>query len=134
MDKAKEGWRVLEDTPFSGKDFTPIIVKFHRRDNNFISKNDVRQRTKKLGIHLGRYHAEWLLDRQNLMPKEWREYSLLFLGTVWQDRLGCYFVPSLDWDGECWCLYYRRLDGKWISDFRLVCDQESFKNRNFSRL
>lgn len=133
MYKAKKEWKLLEDIPFSGEDLTPMIVRFLSRNGDHISRDKVRQRTKKLGINLGQRHTEWLLEHQNFIPEEWKEYCLLFLGTIWQDHLGCCFVPSLDWDGESWCMYFRRLDGQWVSDFRLVSSQEFLRNRNFSK-
>ncbi|MEK9170410.1 MAG: hypothetical protein AAB674_02065, partial [Patescibacteria group bacterium] len=82
----------------------------------------MKQRAKKLNANLGQHHAEYLLEHQDLIPKEWRgKFYLTFPGTVWRDRVGFRDVPCLSWDGGRWCLRFDWLRSVWGSGARLVC-------------
>ncbi len=124
-DKAKDGWTLLEDTPFDGKQFVPDLVEFLKPGESYVSGEVMKQRAKELNAHLGQRHAEYLLDHQELILKEWRgNYFLVFPGTVWQDSDGDRSVPFLNWDGGRWYLDFYWLRYDWYDDFRLVRSRE----------
>ena len=82
-DKTKGGWTLLEDTPFDGRQFVPDIVEFLKQGEFWVNGEVMRQRAKELNAHLGQRYAEYLLDHQELIIKEWRgKYFLAFPGTV----------------------------------------------------
>ena len=120
-DKTKDGWTLLEDVPFSGA-FVPDIKEFLKSNESYVNGEVMKQRAKELNAHLGQHHAEYLLEHQDLIPKEWRgKYYLVFSGTVWQDRGGYRSVPYLRWYGGRWYLYFVWLGSGWCSSGRLVC-------------
>src|SRR3989344_127387 len=85
-DQAKDGLKLEEDIPFDGKPFVPDIVEFLKPGEPYVGGDVIRQRVKELNANLGQHHAEYLLDHQDLILKEWRgKYYLTFPGTVWQD-------------------------------------------------
>ncbi|MDP3729145.1 MAG: hypothetical protein Q8R26_00090 [bacterium] len=128
-DKTKDGWTLIEDVPFDGKQFIPDIVEFlkprgfRRSAEIFVSGKVMRQRAKKLNANLGQRHAEYLLDYQELIPKEWQgEYNLAFPGTIWRGSRGDRYVPRLYWYDDRWCMDpdFGWLRYSWCSGDRLV--------------
>ena len=53
----------------------------------------------------GQLHAERMLNHQQHIPEQWREFRLLFPRTVWFK------------DGEYWIAYLYFMDGEWDLDF-----------------
>ncbi|MBI4991662.1 MAG: hypothetical protein HZB99_00390 [Candidatus Harrisonbacteria bacterium] len=106
-DKTKSGWTLLEDTSFDGKQFVPDIVEFLKPNESYVRGDVMKQRAKELNAHLSQRHAEYLLEHQDLIPKEWQgKYYLIFPGTVWQDWYGGQRVAYLYWDGDQWNLSF----------------------------
>mgnify|MGYP001620111609 CR=1 FL=1 len=125
-DKTKDGWTLVEDVPFylSGQDgqpFTPDIVEFLKPGESYVNGEVMKRRAKELNAHLGQGHAEYLLEHQELIPKEWRDKFLVFPGTVWRDSVGDRYVPYLYCYGDRWYLSFGWLWYDWYSDDRLVC-------------
>lgn len=124
-DMTKEGCALLEDVPFDGKSFTPDIVGFLKSGESYVKGDVMRSRAKELNTNLGQRHAEYLLNHQELISKEWRgKYYLVFPGTVWQHRIGSCRVPYLSWDGDQWFLSFLWLGSDWGSDVRLVSSRK----------
>lgn len=119
-DMTKKGWRLLEDVSFSGENFFPEVVGFVRSNESFLSLNEVRKRAKKIKACLGQHHAEWLLENQHLISWEWRNYHLIFPGTVWQVDEKNYRIPYLRWDGWQWILDFCYGENWDTDDDRLV--------------
>jgi len=81
----------------------------------------MKQRAKELNAHFGQHDAEYLLEHQELILKEWRgRHYLVFPGTVWQDSAGHRIIPCLDWRGDKWGMDFRWLGGDWDDNGRLV--------------
>ena len=121
-DKTKDSWTLLEDASFDGQPFVPDIVGFLEGNESRVNGEVMKQRAKKLNANLGQHHAEYLLEHQDLIPKEWRgKFYLTFPGTVWRGRGGDRFVPYLFWLGGEWCLGFDWLGLGWVSYARLVC-------------
>ena len=56
---------------------------------------------------LGLLHAQTLLKYQNNIPSSWKEYILLFPGTILLYYNGIWWIPSLSYlYNEGWCLSY----------------------------
>lgn len=127
-DKTRDGWTLLEDVLFDlsgqdGKLFVPDIVEFLKPNEFFVNGEEMKRRGREeLNAHLGQHHAEYLMEHQELIPKEWRgKYYLVFPGTVWQGSYSRRLVPYLHWDGDRWCLDFHWLRGDWGPVGRLVC-------------
>ncbi len=112
-------WKLVEDVPFSGA-FTPELIDFRRPNESYIAGEIVRQRAKELNANLGQRHAEYLLEHQELLLKEWQGKHLIFSGTVWRDLSGSYSVPYLEWIAGRWHLSWLWLDLDWGVGDRLV--------------
>jgi hypothetical protein len=137
----KEGWKLLEDTPFSGGDFSPKDIEFIKFDESFTSIKKLQKKAKRLGACLGQHHAEWLIKNPQLIPEKLKCYYLIFPGTIWQISdsifkkpyffwhdclrfLGIYYenckIPYLRWDGWQWCLGFCLAEDVRSSEDRLV--------------
>ncbi len=121
-DKTKDGWELVEPGPeFDGKQFVPDLVEFLKSGESSVNGEEMKLRAKKLNAHLGQHHAEYLLDHQDLIPKEWRgRYYLVFPGTVWLGSHGRRRVPCLGWGGGRWSLSFGWLGRGWVGSDRLV--------------
>ena len=125
-DRRKDGWELLEDV-----DFSPIIaeklepITFLRAGENSISGREmVRRAREELRANLGQRHAEYLLEHQQDIPKEFREYYIVFTGTVWRPPGGRLLVACLRWRGEQWVLNFSWLEAAWSSVDRLARPRE----------
>ena len=104
-DKTKDGWELLEDVPFDGKQFTLKMVEFLKSGEFEVDGEEVRRRAKKLNASRGQRDAEWLLEHQGQIPKELRGKYLIFPGTGWLCGHSP-FIPYLRWYDERWCLVF----------------------------
>jgi len=123
-DKAKDGWTLLEDVPFDGKQFIPDIVEFLQGESS-VNGEVMKQRAKELNAHLGQHDAEYLLEHQELIPKKWRgKCDLVFPGTVWRNPLRACSVPCLSWSFDCWILHFLNIRYRYGGNDRLVRPRE----------
>lgn len=126
-DRTADGWKFLEDMEFDGNLFVPDIVEFlkpgglMKSAESWVSGDTMQARAKELNANLGQRHAEYLLEHQELIPKEWQgKYFLVFPGTVWQDSDGGQRVPCLRWSGGGWYPRFDWLGRNWSGNARLV--------------
>ncbi|MFH1575518.1 MAG: hypothetical protein ABIB55_01065 [Candidatus Nealsonbacteria bacterium] len=114
-DMRKEGWTLVEDV---GDLLISIayleIVSVLKETEDSISEDEIRSRIKKLGTNLGQHHAEYLLEHSADIPVEWREYFLVFAGTIWRNYRGDLEMPCLCFDRGRWRLYF-----DWLKNYRL---------------
>lgn len=122
-DKARNGWKLLEDVPFSAA-FTPVFVEFLKSVESSVNGEVMTQRAKKLNANPGQHHAEYLLEHQELIPKELRGKHLVFPGTVWLDGDGRRNVPGLEWGGGRWYLFFDWLSSDWGGGDLLIRPRE----------
>lgn len=119
-DKTKDGWKLLEDVLFDGKEFVPEFLGFLKPGESSVNGDVMRLRAKELNVHTGQRHAEWLLEHQDRIPKELRGKYLVFPDTVWRDSVGYRGVPYLGWNGDKWCLNWNWLENDWNDNDRLI--------------
>ncbi len=121
-DMRKEGWTLIEDVSepeqilISGLE----IFSFLKEGEDHISSEEMRSRAKDMGAHLGQRHAEYLLEHQADIPKDWRSFYLVFPGTFWRFPDGYLRVPFLYWNGVRWCLVFLWLGFGWDSSVRFL--------------
>ena len=119
-DMTKKGWRLVDDFSYP-KDISVAnleLIPFSNR-SEVLSGAKMREEAKRMNANLGQYHAEFLLKHQREIPKEWKNYLLVFPGTVWQ--LGkSLVVPFLGWGSKHWFLDFYWLEHNWPSHFRFV--------------
>jgi hypothetical protein len=106
-DMRKQGWELVEDVSSPAEIVIANLetVLFLSGEGN-VSGEVMRQRAVELVASLGQRHAEFLLEQQEEIPKEFRKYYLVFPGTVWRDSVGDLRVLCLRWH-----------DGRWYPDF-----------------
>ncbi|MDE2000969.1 MAG: hypothetical protein KGI60_00175 [Patescibacteria group bacterium] len=132
-DKTLVGWSLLIPGPKVEEDFRPGIVEFLDGENS-ICDEELRKRARNLGANLGQAHAEYLLERQNRIPWEYRGDDLVFPATVWNPSGGdrytsdCY-SPILVWNGSFWDLGFNRLGNGWNHHARLVKAMQPFRRK-----
>ncbi len=123
-DMRSERWTLLEDTLVCGAESFNVAaletVSFLRDGERTINGEEMKNRAKDRGASLGQRHAEARLANQHLIPTEFRQYYLVFTGTVWQNRVGYRRVPYLGWGGDRWYLRFRWLDDDFSSHDRLL--------------
>lgn len=110
------GWFIQRDVPFDGKQFIPGIMgllKSNESISGYLQSKVLIQRAEELNANLGQHHAEYLLDHQELIPKEWKGYSLVFPGTVWKNQAYSEFVPCLEYGGGGWYLEFSQTTNEW---------------------
>lgn len=110
-DKTNDGWKYLSDAKEPTGELTLELVEFLEQGETFISGQELVKRAKKRNALLGQRHAEALLRNQGVIPEEWRNYYLVFPGSVLQDPGSYRGVPCLAWRGDRWCL-----DFGWLGD------------------
>ena len=118
FNKRKDGWILVEDNPLQKSVSELEIVSFLKRGENSISGERIRQRAAEMGGNFGQREAEYLLNHQEEIPVSWRQYYLVFPGTVWRYSDGSLGVPYLDWGCGRWSLRFSFLG--WNSDGRLL--------------
>ncbi|MBI2625082.1 MAG: hypothetical protein HYW70_01995 [Candidatus Nealsonbacteria bacterium] len=125
-DKTRDGWELVEDVgetkllSVNELELAPFLLKRERSVNG----EELVTRSKKMQANLGQLQAEYLLDRQDEIPKEWRKHHLHFPGTIWRDRDGDRNIFCLCWGGRRWYLMFRWLDDDFDSGSRLLCPRE----------
>jgi hypothetical protein len=123
-DMRKEGWALLEHAPrrinsVDGFELVPVLKSGEKRIGGEEMLRRSRMELKAIG---GQEDAEWLFkyQYQNEIPREWREFCLIFPETVWQGEDGIRRVACLCWDGGCWRLYFFWLKDDWGSYVRVL--------------
>lgn len=133
-DRRKVGWTLLEDVPLKG-DSVIGIRDFLVGDETHTTGETMLSRAKGFGNLAGQHHAECLLGREcclpgqtKMVPKSWREYDLVFLGTLWGRADGSRHVVVLGYGDYGWGPTWRDLNeaskaclSRWDSPKRIVC-------------
>ena len=121
-DMREEGWILTENV---SRNITSIkgleLVQILKPGEDTIGGEEMVHRARKeLNANLGQEDAEWLLEHQAEIPKEWRNCYISFPGTVWQGSDGDRYVPYLSWYGGRWYLSFDWLKDDWYSLDRLL--------------
>src|SRR3990167_1696886 len=125
-DKTKDNWEVLEDVSKTlTKKTTLEEVYFLEGSEDYIAGTELAKRAVKLQANLGQHDAEFLLENQELIPKEFQEHYLIFPGTKWRAADGDVSVPYLRWGGDRWSLHFAWLVNGFDSGARLVRPRKS---------
>ena len=122
QDMTKKGWTLESDAKFQDGEVTLELVSF-LQEGESCSGDEMVKRTQD-NVVLGQRHAEELLRNQDKIPEEWREYVLLFPGSVWRGSRDDRRVPYLLWDGDRWCLYFYWLVRGFDSNCRVICSRK----------
>jgi hypothetical protein len=122
-DMTKEGWELIENSdaePVPASDLE--LVAFLKRGESYVTGEEMVARAKKKKADLGQRQAEYFLENQEEIPPEWRQFNLVFPGTVWWMLLGGLRVPRLFFSSEMqrWVLYFGRLAYDWGGRDRLL--------------
>jgi|SRR3989338_3241729 len=121
-DMRKEGWKLLENSPrritsVAGLELVPFLKK---GESSIGGEELVRRARAELDANCGQEDAEFLLEHQKEIPEEFRQFYLIFTGTVWGGSGGGRDVAYLFFDGERWCLDFHWLGLDFHSGGRLL--------------
>lgn len=104
--KIEDGWTVVEDVQ---RKIVPIeeleLFAFLKEGEYRISSEEMRRRAKEAEADFGLDQAEYLLGKQEKVPKGYRDFDLLFPGSVLRSPGGALSVPSISWSGRRWYLF-----------------------------
>jgi hypothetical protein len=120
-------FEVLESVPCDEKFFIPDILEILRAEDNYrITGERLRKRAKELDANLGIGHAEFLLKNPEVLSSRWKEFILLFPGTVLLHKLTHRkLIPYLQWDTKDWYPRMAPLDEEFGPFARFVCIRRS---------
>ncbi len=122
-DMRKLGWEHIFTKCRRIQNITDLqLSSFLEPHEDSTSGNEMLDRATQNGRDFSQEDAEWLLEHQKEIPKEWRSFYIVFPGTIWQDSNGRCYVPCLHWqeDGQ-WHLYFRWLgNSRWNNNRRLL--------------
>lgn len=119
-DKRKDNWTLLENAPrrISG---SVVGIPFHKNEEDRVGGEEMVRRDRlELNANLGQEDAEWLLDNQDKISAELRNFVLVFPATIWRCPGGYRRVPYLHWGGDRWYLFFSWLDDDFFRDYRLA--------------
>ncbi len=120
-DRRKDGWCLVEDSLGVVEISNLEIIPFLRGDEGSISGGELHKRALELGGNFGQRQAEYLFEHEDEIPVGWRDYYLVFPGTLLRTPDGYLLVPYLCWrGGRGWCLDFGGCGGGGSSG-RLVC-------------
>ncbi len=122
FDMTKEGWTgPPEDVDSRINSVSNLeLLSFLKPGESYVNGEVMKKRAEEQNANFGQLDAEWLLDHQSEIPKEFRKYYLVFPGTVWQDSSGRRYVAYLSWCDDGWYLVFDWLDCDWDSGSRLL--------------
>lgn len=112
-DKATEGWELLVDQPEPDRisaDSIELAIFIEEGQPDLIGE-DMVEHVLAIKSKLGQRHAEYLIDHQQVIPEEFRRYSVIFPGTVWTDSVGNHYVPYIRYRQEVWTLDFGIVEG-----------------------
>jgi hypothetical protein len=124
FDKRKDGWTLLENAP---RRISSVIdgIPFLKEGEDYINGEEMICRARELNVNYGQEDAEWLLNDQEKIPAELRNFILVFTATVLRRPDGYRHVPCLYWGGLRWDLDFGWLGLDWDSDFRLAAPRKN---------
>jgi len=99
-------------------------VSFLEEGESFVTYEELVKRAEKIRADLGQRQAEHLLEHQEEIPKEWQQYCLVFLGTVWIEKSGSRHCSYLYFDGH-WSLGFAWLSNDFYPAMRLLRPRNS---------
>ena len=112
-DKTTEGWELLEDQaePDRISEDSIELAMFIDEGQPDLIGEDMVEHVLAIKSKLGQRHAEYLIDHQQVIPEEFRRYSVIFPGTVWTDSVGNHYVPYIRYRQEVWALDFGIVEG-----------------------
>ena len=104
---------LVENVKIRNGEFLIKIEPILKYGETSIDGKTILNRAKKIGNLAGQAHAERLLEQEKSIPEEWKEFILIFAGTIWRDD-GYRYITYLKW---CWNWRWE-LKSEWlISNF-----------------
>ncbi len=122
---------ILDDWKLDGEIGKPIftsvrdigrlqLVESLKEKEDWVDGETLVVRAGELDANLGWDDAKFLLKRQDKISEKFREFHLVFTGTIWRNDVGDRWVAFLYWYGGSWRGDFWCLDDGFPSDVRLV--------------
>jgi len=106
-EKCQVGGKILE------------LVDFFESNEKLVEGTFMTERAKKLGASLGWGYANFLISHEVRIPKEWREYDLVFPEALHEIN-NCRCILYLHYHGWYWSRGYGLVKFDWTPRARLV--------------
>lgn len=121
-DRSSDGWTLVTDTvdPEELSAATMKMTRFLEEGEEDMYGDAVVERVQTFSGNLGQRHAEYLLAHPEEIPEEFRAYSLVFAGTIWESPDGNHQVPCITWRRSDWEFTFGILEGGLDHTDRLV--------------
>lgn len=122
QDMRKKGWALLEDTPQRITSARLLeLVPFLKGEESSTSVKELIERAKELNANYGQRDAEYFLDHQEEIPKEFRDFKLVFTATLWESSDKRQHMPHLYWHGGRDGQWGMGFDDTFYNTSRLIC-------------
>jgi hypothetical protein len=92
------------------------LVSFLEDGEKYITGEEMVRRTKDYA--LGKEDGEWLLENQDKIPEEWRDYYIVF--PLWRRPGGSGYVFYVCWYGGQWVRGWYWLGSHWYGGTRVL--------------
>lgn len=121
-DQGQYGWSIVENCPvLPGQ--TLIINEVIQGNESVVSGAVMLSRVKSQGKLAGQLHAEKFIQPDKI-PTEWRDFYLLFPGTIWRSADNKQYIPALNWNGSSWEIAFEPLASNFGKFTRVVRFQQ----------
>jgi hypothetical protein len=101
-----KGWTIVHDSQAKERVFKAELVEILELGEDKIGGEEFLQQIDGAEDFGGHRHAEAMVRQAEEIPEEWREYILVFTGTVWQTANGDRIIAGLRWHGDHWRLTF----------------------------
>ncbi len=110
FDKAKNGWRIFSQDSCSGGEFQiGLVSPFDGRDGMILG-GELIKRSQDIKASQHQRCAEALYRERGELPPCWRDITIAFTGTVWEDSQKKRYIICLNFVDQ-WRLTFRCLTG-----------------------
>lgn len=127
---AQIGWRLVKNAPIGKQDVLRLRT-FLKPGECSIWGSEMVRRGDVQGRMAGQLHAERLFCQFEEIPSEWREFKLVFVGTLWEECEQYYerysgepdcvlLVVVMECQNGVWSMDYAWLDQGFGDEYRLV--------------
>lgn len=134
-DRQIPNYRIISDVGRKPRIFTPknLELVYPLKEGASWGRNDdVLRMARSIGANLGKYHLLFLLRHHKEIPEEYKEFHILFPGTIWRPsgRGDASYFPVLRWnknkDHWAWNQWRVGWVVDWFQDSHCSCSSPCF--------
>ena len=114
-DKKEDGWKLIQNNNSTGECSLGVVELLMGVPTSVSSPLEINNKS-----NLGQLHAEQLMEDQKVVPWQWRQFILIFPGTLWENSFGERRVPHMIYANNRWNFGYSSVKLVANSQFRIV--------------